>query len=221
MLNQVAEHARSSMCSASTESGYLSLNGLYAAKTFRRRTPQVILQPSTIKIEVTLNTLSTLLTSYMYRMHVLLPIVDTLQASKLVSELGGECSNNAKTSIYIPSTIGSVIALQILALGELCHTESQADASLAIDLSLPEGQPESGLGRTCHAYAVDILKHIVKHNCLEYLQATLLVAVYELQLGNLLESWNWITNAFKVLPTVSDDPGRHSLVPSICWYLQQ
>jgi hypothetical protein len=178
---------------------YLSLNCLYVAKSSRHPTPRstastprnpqsTTSEPRsthpTIQIEVTPDRLSTLLTSYTYRMHAILPIVDTAQVSRVILGLGDGLS--------IPKTIASAIALPILAYGALD------------DPICNWPRPESRLGTTCHAQAVDTLRHMVKHNLwldtLEYVQAMLLAVAYGMQLGNLLGSYTWITTASNVFP---------------------
>jgi hypothetical protein len=173
----------------------------------------------TIVVEVARDSLSTVLNSYMYRIHVFLPLVDTLQASQLILELSGRCSNCADASIDMPLTNGSAITLQILALGELSITDSREDSPLVVH----NGQSKLTLGRRYYEHALKILEHTctVDSNSLEYVQATLLVAVYEMQLGNLLESWGWISYASKVLATISNNPDQAALVHWICWYMQR
>jgi hypothetical protein len=168
----------------------------------------------TIVVEVTRDSLSTLLNSYIYRMHVFLPLVDTLQASQLILGLSERYRNCADASIDVPVTNRSAIALQILALGELCMTDGRQDSSLSVH----NGQSKLTLGRRYYSHAAEILEHAcpVSSKSLEYVQATLLVAVYEMQLGNVLESWGWITYASKVLPTISNDPDQPALVHWIC-----
>jgi hypothetical protein len=193
-------------------------------RPYRKREPieQYLEQPSTIApkivVEVARNSLSTLLNSYMYPMHVFLPLVDTLQASQLILELSARCSNCADASIDMPLTNGNAIALQILALGELCIMGRREDSSLGVH----NGQSKT-LGRRYYDHAMRILEHtcIVDSNSLEYVQATLLVAVYEMQLGNLLESWGWIAYTSKALAKTSNDPDQPALVHWICWYIQR
>jgi hypothetical protein len=151
-------------------------------------------------------------------MHVVLPLVDTLQASQLILELSERYSNCGDASINVPVTNRSAITLQILALGELCMTGGREDSSLGVH----NGQSKLTLGRRYYGHAARILEHTcpVSGTSLEYIQATLLVAVYEMQLGNVLESWGWITYAAKALPTISDNPDQPTLVHWICWYMQ-
>jgi hypothetical protein len=156
-------------------------------------------------IDVTLDThsfLAKLLDSYLTWIHPLLPIVDTLQASKVVHEIVDICSNNANTEAIIFSSCSNAVGLLVLALGELCIKGSHSDSS------------------KFYMYGVRILEDTVGENSLEYVQATVLVAVYKMQLGNLLEGWARINKALEVLSKVSDNTGHHSLVSLICWYLR-
>jgi hypothetical protein len=158
-------------------------------------------------LDVTLDThsfLAELLDLYLTRIHPLLPIVDTLQASKLVHEIVDICGKNAKVeAICISSSCSNAIGLLVLALGELCIKGSHSDSS------------------KFYTYGVRILEDTIGENSLEYVQATVLVAVYKMQLGNLLEGWARINKVLEVLSKISDNTGHHSLVSLICWYLRK
>ncbi|KAF2793384.1 hypothetical protein K505DRAFT_244525 [Melanomma pulvis-pyrius CBS 109.77] len=168
------------------------------------------------KADFRLSTLNSLRKSYQKHIHILHPILDLNELEDMIDSFGKTYGPNAKASYTmsydrdsvahklsrgsIERSIGNAIVLLVLALGTVSehkgnlpspiesssYSEAYDTHSRNIDI-LP--------GFIYFAHATDILGHQQSGNTVAHVQAMILAALYLAQLGRVMESWNWISNA--------------------------
>jgi hypothetical protein len=138
----------------------------------------------------------TLSSSYIQHMHTLHPFLNLGEFRAMTERFIQECrcdtevTNNASTRspIVIERSISNAIVLLALAIGEVCAQRGS-----------PHDSPSVDPGMVFFMCASKILGNQHGGHTVEHAQAMILASLYLNQFARVIEGWNWISDACRVV----------------------
>jgi hypothetical protein len=156
------------------------------------------------------SSVETLSSSYIKHMHTLHPFLnlerfwDMTKSFMQECRLDTEATDNASTRsrIVIQRTISNAVVLLVLAIGEVCAQRGNPSASNKTGHSsgYSHDSPSVGLpGMVYFDCACQILGNQHGGQTVEHAQAMILASLYLNQFARVMEGWNWINCACRVV----------------------